>query len=167
MDAHSARNCGITPAHAGKRDDGQACGAGDGDHPRTCGEKHHARAFRFGCWGSPPHMRGKEFDFYPFVLPPGITPAHAGKSHGCTCSFNISGDHPRTCGEKALTSSLFQVFSGSPPHMRGKVEDAWGDGFNLGITPAHAGKSNAVRSAEELGRDHPRTCGEKGIQAIQ
>ena len=51
--------CGITPAHAGKRSRAVAWAARMKDHPRPCGEKT--------CWsrclsstvGSPPPMRGK------------------------------------------------------------------------------------------------------------
>ena len=51
---------GITPAYAGKS-------VGEGwrrntleDHPRICGEKHHAPKEATAGIGSPPHMRGKD-----------------------------------------------------------------------------------------------------------
>ena len=33
--------------------------------------------------------------------------------------------------------------------------------MRVGITPAHAGKSNVVRIVSVSLKDHPRTCGEK------
>ena len=50
-------------------------------------------------------------------------------------------DHPRLCGEKAVTDNSFDPGVGSPPPMRGKdtAEDFFL--FNDGITPAYAGKS--------------------------
>ena len=50
-------------------------------------------------------------------------------------------DHPRTCGEKALPFTDFIAIIGSPPHMRGKDDINLCRCRKLGITPAHAGKS--------------------------
>ena len=72
-----------------------------------------------------------------------ITPAYAGKRlrfHGF-CTWGR--DHPRLCGEKALSISMPSWSQGSPPPMRGKV---------LYIT-----------SASNHGEDHPRLCGEKSM----
>ena len=91
----------------------------------------------------------------------GITPAHAGKSLPGNL-FAVAGrDHPRTCGEKIHVHSLTAHYEGSPPHMRGKDDVRWPDGYTIGITPAHAGKSRRHEDRPELHRDHPRTCGEK------
>ena len=45
--------------------------------------------------------------------------------------------------------------------MRGKEAPALPDLGQLGITPAHAGKSHAPHWGQEPRRDHPRACGEK------
>ena len=89
-------------------------------------------------------MRGKALYGVFEGLVGGITPAHAGKSFGLVIKFLRHGDHPRTCGEKSLPSFFSSVNWGSPPHMRGKgyreqVQAIWN-----GITPAHAGKSQAL-----------------------
>ena len=131
------------------------------DHPRTCGEKPR-RFFHFAHEvGSPPHMRGKDAFISPYGDIPGITPAHAGKRIGFSAFSGLSGDHPRTCGEKSLMRSLHTGRLGSPPHMRGKVGHCLASNSILGITPAHAGKRSPAFSSNSYGRDHPRTCGEK------
>ena len=75
-------------------------------------------------------------------------------------------DHPRTCGEKLIYSLFGGLIKGSPPHMRGKEIDAHGHGENVGITPAHAGKSLNRHAYLRVAGDHPRTCGEKSIAVI-
>ena len=80
------------------------------------------------------------------------------RSAYCSCSFQ---DHPRTCGEKLPLCGILSVQRGSPPHMRGKVTRLYALADKDGITPAHAGKSCAVRAHIPAQWDHPRTCGEK------
>ena len=78
---------GITPAYAGKSDDGLVYLFPEQDHPRVCGEKARTLIVQNEPQGSPPRMRGKE------ILPSrsfpdfGITPAYAGKSVG---GFNMA-----------------------------------------------------------------------------
>ena len=126
-----------------------------------------------------PHMRGKELAVGVIRQHGGITPAHAGKSASlCSCAW-LPGDHPRTCGEKFYIVLPLYNLLGSPPHMRGKADSPSArfriDGITpahagkragqhrKGITPAHAGKSPAMSPGHITLRDHPRTCGEKGI----
>ena len=152
---------GITPAHAGKRKTLLRKSTRKRDHPRTCGEKFSLFPL-FCCYlGSPPHMRGKGTFSAGCVFDDGITPAHAGKSHGIACSLDISWDHPRTCGEKWRSSRPADARPGSPPHMRGKVHQRRNLRHLRGITPAHAGKRSCFRPRPLRPGDHPRTCGEK------
>ena len=69
----------ITPACAGKRGKGNEQSNGNGDHPRTCGEKLLACCLFGPASGSPPHMRGKGAAEPDRPPQQGITPAHAGK----------------------------------------------------------------------------------------
>ena len=116
--------------------------------------------------GSPPHMRGKVSKSMPSCMAFGITPAHAGKSALKAGILSDIKDHPRTCGEKRFFQFPYAVKQGSPPHMRGKVQQVRVSFLQNGITPAHAGKSFSwCRSGCENG-DHPRTCGEKWSSAI-
>ena len=50
-------------------------------------------------------------------------------------------DHPRGCGENWLSDLWGGIKNGSPPRMRGKLEDALDSGSLVGITPADAGKT--------------------------
>ena len=97
--------------------------------------------------------------FRRFVYP-WITPAHAGKTCGNRPALTGKKDHPRACGENLYLSSVCELSMGSPPRMRGKLDFAEKVVVDLGITPAHAGKTS--RSSAELSatRDHPRACGE-------
>ena len=90
----------ITPACAGKRFAGQNARAERQDHPRMCGEKATGACTSRACWGSPPHVRGKER--YSATRKPGprITPACAGKSRWLRPALALRQDHPRMCGEK-------------------------------------------------------------------
>ena len=152
---------GITPAHAGKSY--LCCGMvlPGWDHPRTCGEKWAGESLGKQGRGSPPHMRGKAPTGYASSATSGITPAHAGKRKYAPSMDAYWWDHPRTCGEKLLTSLTACVPAGSPPHMRGKVSRTAYLGLLDGITPAHAGKSVQLNISAIAIRDHPRTCGEK------
>ena len=106
-------------------------------------------------------MRGKVGGSSSSICLSRITPAHAGKSFSY-CSRNVSDwDHPRTCGEKFPSFSPAVHPDGSPPHMRGKAVPIVPATFPIGITPAHAGKSQNVLHCGALLKDHPRTCGEK------
>ena len=152
---------GITPAHAGKSlriAIGQPLYQ---DHPRPCGEKSTTFAPGFALRGSPPPMWGKVNAISSPGRKPGITPAHAGKRSRTLLRVNAIRDHPRPCGEKGSDCTLGDGCTGSPPPMRGK-ETARKIGRRLyGITPAHAGKSLSIGTAQCQRRDHPRPCGEK------
>ena len=71
---------GITPAYAGKSVFYGAKGVLLKDHPRLCGEKGIRETIIKGNTGSPPPMRGKEFDDGQRKTIGRITPAYAGKS---------------------------------------------------------------------------------------
>ena len=92
------------------------------DHPRLCGEKYDFPIHFRDVIGSPPPMRGKAEAFPVADFFVGITPAYAGKSEVLPLSDHIQKDHPRLCGEKQ--TGLLRLFhgTGSPPPMRGKVQ---------------------------------------------
>ena len=85
-------------------------------------------------------MRGKPgFRGHGLYLP-GITPAHAGKTGSSAAALHLR--------------------AGSPPRMRGKLEDAAASCSCAGITPAHAGKTWFAPKGSQHRQDHPRACGE-------
>ena len=132
----------ITPAYAGKSVAGRASCIYPQDHPRLCGEKIPSVYSDIINLGSPPPMRGKGIITLVRLRMIRITPAYAGKSC-CRISFFLRiGDHPRLCGEKHSLKPLLLFNRGSPPPMRGKAITADIVLFEVGITPAYAGKSS-------------------------
>ena len=126
-----------------------------------CGEKTKEKSAMKMIWGSPPHVRGKDY-IIPHSPPRcGITPACAGKSVSAEICRTGNKDHPRTCGEKVIGPGFLVAEYGAPPHMRGKGTAYQDTVKDMRITPAHAGKSSRVSSFLWLFWDHPRTCGEK------
>ena len=131
---------GITPAQAGKSPACRVHPCTGRDHPRVGGEKMLARVHTSTSRGSPPHGREKA---KPALI------------------LRVVKDHPRMGGEKI--SFFFTGCSprGSPPHRRGKVKQILHAVFDVGITPAWAGKSPDCAPPWSGCRDHPRTGGER------
>ena len=70
-------------------------------------------------------------------------------------------DHPRMCGEKLCHRQIVRRVRGSPPHVRGKVDERSHENVEVRITPACAGKSLFLSIRTIFDQDHPRMCGEK------
>ena len=168
FDYFNVKQIRITPAYAGKSIPAAECSS----HPL----------------GSPPPMRGKVLCCGHAVHAGGITPAYAGKSPTCDFCGRGTWDHPRLCGEKKDIFNSSSSRLGSPPPMRGKVwsktrcvDDIYGSPppmrgkgelsclffFQKRITPAYAGKRNALPAKLLANQDHPRLCGEKQKRFIQ
>ena len=126
-----------------------------------CGEKHHRQPPQTFPAGSPPRVRGKDSLPAARPCPDRITPACAGKRLVNADEVGAFKDHPRVCGEKWLVSSGGQRQEGSPPRVRGKALLIFQGEFNVGITPACAGKRGDFLFLPPKTRDHPRVCGEK------
>ena len=157
---------GITPAYAGKSAYLSPEDTAGRDHPRVCGEKYSWEKSTCKIFGSPPRMRGKAGLVQIVCRLRGITPAYAGKSHKVRLQAPGRWDHPRVCGEKALTGLASGNNMGSPPRMRGKVAYTDLQRPSPGITPAYAGKS-LLKLLHHVGlRDHPRVCGEKAYSLV-
>ncbi len=86
-------------------------------------------------------MRGKGFKIRFVNGKFRITPAYAGKSENGVYPFPKTEDHPRLCGEKRPPPLQSAEWLGSPPPMRGKVEQREQMQISIRITPAYAGKS--------------------------
>ena len=131
---------GITPACAGKRPNRSSQAGITWDHPRVCGEKSaHLTPVAMNL-GSPPRVRGKARAGAQAERLLGITPACAGKRWTRSPVSTSSRDHPRVCGEKALSNWAHKCGPGSPPRVRGKEKFPSMRQNRLRITPACAGK---------------------------
>ena len=154
---------GITPACAGKSTPFVVILLCIRDHPRVCGEKHTQNTDTNQTEGSPPRVRGKARLVLLCCMAPGITPACAGKSYSFLRMAVVVRDHPRVCGEKAISVTPFTENSGSPPRVRGKDARGGTRYREIRITPACAGKSSCIALAVLVAWDHPRVCGEKPL----
>ena len=155
-----APDSGITPACAGKSPSWRNQSAGNGDHPRVCGEKERQSQFNSGSMGSPPRVRGKVSYHMKGMAADRITPACAGKRGQEQVLVNTSQDHPRVCGEKGKEPGLIQKTEGSPPRVRGKAVQMGVRLVQPGITPAYAGKRAAsAREAYFICGSPPRVRG--------
>ena len=74
-------------------------------------------------------------------MPPGITPAGAGKTEEWKSKYEKEQDHPRRCGENDLYFQSLTPLLGSPPQVRGKHNCKFGYSRCGRITPAGAGKT--------------------------
>ena len=139
-----AQLVGITPAYAGKRSACSPPSPHSRDHPRVCGEKWNKLHFGEDCQGSPPRVRGKGANITISGCAKGITPACAGKSRAVYFCVVAWWDHPRVCGEKLKSFANAVELEGSPPRVRGKVNNGTSRNYGCRITPACAGKSCLV-----------------------
>ena len=89
-----------------------------------------------------------------------ITPAGAGKTKNPSSNPLWAGDHPRRCGENYNLKLFGNSDRGSPPQVRGKLKAECERLFELGITPAGAGKTGHDNTFAVATPDHPRRCGE-------
>ena len=123
-----------------------------GDHPRVCGECLAPGSSIASASGSSPRVRGMHDQSHRRRRLPGIIPACAGNATPGPCLNSVGTDHPRVCGECALTPGAPNAVSGSSPRVRGmpKTIGRWRD--DRGIIPACAGNADRVRPRQLLQR---------------
>ena len=161
--AMSSKAClvfGIIPACAGSTNSSMVFPVDKRDHPRMCGEHGRVVTVNGNVKGSSPHVRGAPAAVVVCHLVRGIIPACAGSTRRSWSSTACSGDHPRMCGEHSSARMAPSAAGGSSPHVRGArapraISKRW-----VGIIPACAGSTRAMRSVPRFSRDHPRMCGE-------
>ena len=105
-------------------------------------------------------MRGKLRRRKCFATFSRITPAGAGKTLFVLLLLPFYRDHPRRCGENAVSQPVYTIRPGSPPQVRGKLTEQQVGHMIHGITPAGAGKTHQQQRVQHQRRDHPRRCGE-------
>ena len=71
------------------------------------------------------------------------------------------------CGKDTTNSTLSTFLAGSPPHVRERPVLKLIVQRHFGITPACAGKTNAVPDIVEVFEDHPRMCGKDELMQAQ
>ena len=111
------------------------------DHPRRCGENWLSDLWGGIKNGSPPQVRGKLCGFSALSCSTRITPAGAGKTATGSIRSGTPRDHPRRCGENAYQVGFALDAVGSPPQVRGKLDDIPAKQRERRITPAGAGKT--------------------------
>ena len=105
-------------------------------------------------------MRGKRVHKRRNPSKNGITPACAGKTCKHTRLILLPQDHPRVCGENACVPREYRACVGSPPRVRGILNELRKYVAAMRITPACAGKTGCLLRAWPCCQDHPRVCGE-------
>ena len=138
----------ITPAGAGKTLRTVRGFQPSWDHPRRCGENWTARKSGLMINGSPPQVRGKLAVDAASARNSRITPAGAGKTGFALKNIFADWDHPRRCGENYWRQSRCLCWAGSPPQVRGKQTYMGYSFFNDRITPAGAGKTRRMGTAQ-------------------
>ena len=150
----------LIPAHAGKtRRPRPLVGAGPA-HPRSRGENPRVAARATVRSGSSPLTRGK-LDAVPDAGDDlRLIPAHAGKTIALDVGKGRRKAHPRSRGENFDTSCAPYSETGSSPLTRGKPRKDRTAQINLGLIPAHAGKTSGPRRILAARSAHPRSRGE-------
>ena len=85
------------------------------------------------------------------------------------CTKHVSKwfwDHPRVCGEHPSVKSMELHSTGSSPRVRGTLACACKNRNRRRIIPACAGNIKSEPSTNQVGRDHPRVCGEHLIDRV-
>ena len=153
-------NAGIIPAYAGNTN---RCRTGlclPRDHPRVCGEHGELVHVVPTGRGSSPRMRGTRESGMADYIAERIIPAYAGNTCPAIRKHSPTRDHPRVCGEHALSTVLSTSSAGSSPRMRGTPTCADYEIPWRGIIPAYAGNTQDSGILRRFSRDHPRVCGE-------
>ena len=132
----------------------------DRDHPRIRGEGLAMVPDLSDELGSPPHSRGRRGKHWRKARQAGITPAFAGKAISRSGGTASARDHPRIRGEGSNLIKSHYKAAGSPPHSRGRRYRGLTVRYQLGITPAFAGKAPGSPAIRIPVGDHPRIRGE-------
>ena len=87
-------------------------------------------------------------------------PRVCGENRNRSDSRAVIRAHPRVCGENDARAGLRRSPAGSSPRVRGKHPDACLARGRPRLIPACAGKTRPPSKPDQLGRAHPRVCGE-------
>ena len=158
--ARMASSAGLIPAGAGNIDVHIVDVAGEGAHPRGCGEHTENGRLSKAQEGSSPRVRGTCPYQEPQKLPVGLIPAGAGNILRGVCSETVDGAHPRGCGEHGNLDLHHRAYWGSSPRVRGTFHRIHAGLQCFGLIPAGAGNIVHPSHQRKPHRAHPRGCGE-------
>ena len=151
---------GLIPAHAGKTQAGSILRRVHEAHPRSRGENGRFLVGKASMTGSSPLTRGKRAPAHGCPPTKRLIPAHAGKTKSGGGKSSKGTAHPRSRGENVNPWFTERGYEGSSPLTRGKLTPATDTPPDVGLIPAHAGKTASDGARSEAGRAHPRSRGE-------
>ena len=151
---------GLIPAHAGKTLRPPLASTPTTAHPRSRGENGRPIASHARNTGSSPLTRGKRHHIRIIPLTHGLIPAHAGKTPWYTLRQKVAAAHPRSRGENDAIQFDLEFSAGSSPLTRGKLHALMPVLPQVGLIPAHAGKTLADLPRAHARAAHPRSRGE-------
>ena len=137
---------GIIPACAGSTMSSSRPRRRGRDHPRMRGEHAENDVMASMYWGSSPHARGARQDSLRREVAGGIIPACAGSTASRCRASPTTGDHPRMRGEHRRDGESWARSVGSSPHARGALGNPRAELSGVGIIPACAGSTLALRA---------------------
>ena len=151
---------GLIPAHAGKTHTYWHRVGPRSAHPRSRGENSPAIPSLFRRSGSSPLTRGKPRRGDKLVDAGRLIPAHAGKTLWGRFRRLVRPAHPRSRGENAVGPFPAACAAGSSPLTRGKRVLQGDKRVQVGLIPAHAGKTSSRPPGRRRRPAHPRSRGE-------
>ena len=158
---------GLIPAHAGKTVFLRSQEGNRRAHPRSRGENGPTEKIAHNAQGSSPLTRGKRGLDLVRGVEDRLIPAHAGKTRFLPGGHGAPEAHPRSRGENAPKSVPSSWYSGSSPLTRGKLFVRFRRVFQVGLIPAHAGKTMPGEVRRIRHRAHPRSRGENWSWRVQ
>ena len=178
---------GLIPAHAGKTSDPASWCGRTWAHPRSRGENPVRRRRSCCALGSSPLTRGKQQLLLHHGIPRGLIPAHAGKTRGPGYGMRVgqapprsreenssdpwrrqrSRAHPHSRGENPKVVVFDNLMDGSSPLTRGKPIRVLAVRGDLGLIPAHTGKTGTGCPSSPHPWAHPHSRGENAISMIK
>ena len=150
----------LIPAHAGKTSSEPLSLASRPAHPHSRRENRPMTIVRPIHTGSSPLTRGKHARDVGGAFLQGLIPAHAGKTARSPCALAQHEAHPRSRGENRSRVDLVRQPCGSSPLTRGKLRSPRPAPTQMGLIPAHAGKTRRSLGSLRTGWAHPRSRGE-------
>ena len=96
-----------------------------------------------------------------------IIPAYAGDAAPLTETRDLTADHPRVCGGRAIASRRRWKGRGSSPRVRGTLAGLIGLPSEDAIIPACAGDARHQGVFRPRRPDHPRVCGGREVDSAR